>query len=75
MMLDKKSVEMLLRLSDDQLVSVIRRLAAEAGVDVSSLNISQSQIAGIRHALSVATDDDLGRAAELLKNFKGSKNN
>ena len=74
MMLDKRSVDMLLHLNDDQLITVIKRLAADAGVDVGKLNISPSQIAGIRQALSVATDEDLGRAAELLKNFKGSQN-
>ena len=73
MMLDKRSVEMLLKLSDDQLVAVIRRLAADAGVDIGGLNISHAQIQGIRQALSVATDDDLKRASDILGGLKGSK--
>lgn len=72
MMLDKRSVDFLLRLGDDQLIAVIKKLAADAGVDISSLNISHEQIAAIRQALSIATDDDLKRASELLRNFKGS---
>lgn len=72
MMLDKRSVDLLLHLGDDQLIAVIKKLAADAGVDISSLNISHEQIATIRQALSVATDDDLKRASELLRNFKGS---
>ena len=75
MMLDKRSVDMLLRLNDEQLIAVIKRLASEAGVDTNSLNISPAQISGIRQALAIATDDDLKRAAELLKNFKGSQGN
>ena len=75
MMLDKRSVDMLLRLNDEQLIAVIKRLASEAGVDTNGLNISPAQISGIRQALAIATDDDLKRAAELLKNFKGSQGN
>ena len=72
MMLDKRSVEMLLRLSDDQLIAVIKKLASDAGIDTSSLNISGAQIASIRQALSVATDEDLKRATSLIDKFRGS---
>ena len=73
MILDKKSVEMLLHLNDDQLIAIIRKLALEAGVNVANLNPSKEQIAGIRQALSLATDDDLKRAADLLQNFKNTQ--
>ncbi len=73
MILDKNSVELLLRLGDDQLISVIKRLAASAGVDVSTLQITPTQLAGIRQALSIATDEDLRQASELLQNFKNSQ--
>ena len=58
-------------MGDDQLIAVIKRLASGAGVDVDSLQITPTQLAGIRQALSIATDDDLRRASELLQNFKG----
>lgn len=74
MMLDKRSVEMILHLPDDQLVMIIKKLASDAGVDVKNLNITKEQISRIRGALSIATDDDLKRAAELLANFKSSQN-
>ncbi len=73
MMLDKNSVELLLRLGDDQLISVIKKLAASAGVDVSTLEITPTQLVGIRQALSIATDEDLRHASELLQNFKNSQ--
>ena len=73
MMLDKKSVELLLMLGDDQLIAVIKKLAAGAGVDVSNMQITPTQLAGIRQALSLATDEDLRRASELLQNFRGSQ--
>lgn len=73
MMLDKRSVELLLHLPDDQLVMIIKKLASDAGVDVKNLDISKEQISGIRNALSIATDDDLKRASELISNFKNSQ--
>lgn len=73
MMLDKKSMELLLRLGDDGLVAVIKKLASEAGLDPNSINPSKEQINGIRAALSTATDDDIKRASEMIQSFKGAK--
>jgi len=75
MMLDKKSVDLLLRLGDDQLVAIIKKLASDAGVNVSGINPSKEQIAGIRQALSLATDEDLKRAADLLQSFENTQSN
>ena len=41
------------------------------GIEVG--NLSESQIAGIRTALSLANEDDLKRASELIGNFKNTK--
>ena len=73
MMLDKRSVDMLLSLDDARLCAVIKKLAQDAGIDPSGINIGPDQIAGIRKALAGATDEDLLRAGELLKNFKNGK--
>ena len=73
MTLDKKAVEMLLALDDRSFAAVIKRLAKDAGIPVDSLNLSESQIAGIRTALSLANEDDLKRASELIGNFKNTK--
>lgn len=73
MMLDKKAVNMLLTLDDARLAQVIKRIASDAGIDATNLNIGPSEIAGIRTALSSATDSDLSRAEELIKSFKSGK--
>lgn len=73
MILDKRAIEMLLQLDDAKLILVIKKLAADAGIDPSSLKISEKEIAGIRAALSSATDGDLSRAGELLKEYKNGK--
>ena len=72
-MLDKKAINMLLTLDDARLALVIKKIASDAGIDPSSLNIGPSELAGIRAALSTATDSDISRADELIKNYKSGK--
>lgn len=71
MKLDRNAVNMLLSMDDEQLKTVIRSLAVRAGVDLSALNISENDIAGVRRALAMATDEDIARAAEQLGGGKG----
>lgn len=73
MMLDKKSLDMLLSLDDKRLAMVIGRLASDAGIDPSTLKLGKEELAGIRAALSMATDSDLSRATELIRNYKNGK--
>lgn len=73
MNIDKRTLDMLLTLSDDKLATVIKKLAADSGVDVSNFNISQADLAAIRATLSMATDSDIARATELIQNYKTTK--
>lgn len=73
MMLDKRTLDMLLSLDDKRLAMVIAKIASDAGIDPSTLKIGSEQLAGIRAALSMATDSDLTRAAELIQNYKNGK--
>lgn len=73
MMLDKRSIDMLLSLDDVRLAAVIKKLASDAGIDPSSVNIGTEQITGIRKALQMATDEDIARAGELIKSYKNGK--
>ena len=72
-MLDKRSINMLLSLDDKRLASVIRQLAANAGLPSESLNLGARELQGIREALSLANDGDVSRAAELIEEFKKGK--
>lgn len=72
MTLDRNAVEKLLALNDRQLALVIKKLTAEAGIDPSLIQINSSNIAALRAALSMATDEDLARASEQLAKFKKS---
>ena len=73
MNLDKNTINMLLSLDDAHLATVIRQLAASAGISTNNLNLGESELRGIRQALSMATDGDISRAAELLKGYKNGK--
>ena len=75
MMLDKRAIDMLLSLDDARLGLVIKKLAADAGIDPSALNLGEKELSGLRAALSVATDSDIARASELLKSYNDGKKN
>ena len=70
MQLDKKTVEKMLALDDDQLRTFIKALAKRSGIDLSTLPISDSNLADIRRALAGADDETLRRAAEQFGQFK-----
>lgn len=67
---DKKSLSKLSKLSDEELTSVIKQLAYEAGVGDKNFNVSKSDLVKIRTFLTFATDEQI---ASLLKQFGGKK--
>ena len=66
MKLDRRAVNALLALDDEQLKAMIRGLAARSGVDLGALNISEQDVACVRQALRTATDEDIARAMQQL---------
>jgi hypothetical protein len=69
MKLDKEAVARLLALNDAQLQAVIVKLAGENGIDLGGISIRPSDMASVRRALSMATDEDIARAAQQLGQF------
>ena len=70
MKLDQGAVRRLLALNDAQLQAVITRLAGENGIDLSGFSIRPDDIAGVRRALSMATDEDIKGAAEQIERLR-----
>ncbi len=66
MQLDKKSLDRLLKLNDDQLRGVLGKLLAEYGVDVSRLPLAQMDMTALRGVLAAATEEDISRFAQML---------
>lgn len=70
MKLDRKALERLLSLNDAQLAAVIEKLTREYGVDLSSMNISTSDMAALRRTLRNTTDEEL---LNFTRNLRGKK--
>ena len=66
MQLDKKGLERLLGLTDDQLRVVLGKLLAEYGVDVSRVTLAHMDMTALRSVLAVATDEDITRLLQSL---------
>ena len=70
MQLDRNALKRLLSMSDSQLKYVITKLAVDNGLDLSTFNITGSDINSIRNALQNATDQQLELATEQLRRGK-----
>lgn len=70
MQLDRNAIERLLSMNDSQLKYIITKLAVDNGLDLSTFNITSTDIDSIRRALQGATDEDLARATEQLSRGK-----
>lgn len=70
MQLDRNALDRLLSMNDNQLKYVITKLAVDNGLDLSTFNITGSDIISIRSALQNATDQQLELAAEQLRRGK-----
>lgn len=74
MMLDKNTLDKLLKLPDDSLIAIINKIAAERGIDIKDLNITREQLNSLRSALSSADEHDIARASEIIKGFSENQN-
>ena len=66
MQLDKKSLDRLLRLNDDQLRGVLGKLLVEYGVDVSRVPLQQMDMKALRSVLAAATEEDVARFLQMM---------
>lgn len=66
MKLDRNALRRLLSLSDTQLKSIIGKLAASAGVDISGIDLSPAALGELRRAVDNASDEELERMTEQL---------
>ena len=68
MQLDRKMLNKLLALNDRQLQALIDKLAHDYGLDLSQLSGGSKDLNALRAALRNASDGDLLKLAEQLKN-------
>ena len=70
MKLDRNAIRRLLALNDAQLKALITRLAGESGIDLAGISIRPDDIASVRRALEVATDEDITLAAQQIEQMR-----
>ena len=73
MKLDQNAVRRLLALNDTQLRVLITRLAGENGIDLAGFTIRPDDIASVRRALEMATDEDINLAARQIEEMRRGK--
>jgi hypothetical protein len=66
MQLDQKSMERLLKLSDDQMRTVIGKLLTEYGVDVSRVPLATMDMSALRAVLRLAGEEDIARLLQSM---------
>ena len=69
MPLDRKQIDRLLRLDDNQLRGVLEKLLASYGVDTSRVPLATLDIGALRGLLQNASEQDIER---FLQMFRGS---
>ena len=66
MQLDKKSIDRLLKLNDDQLRTVIGKLLTEYGVDVSRVPLATLDMSALRAVLQMAGEENIASLLQAL---------
>ena len=73
MQIDRKMLDRLLMMNDEQLGEVVRTIAAEAGIDPAVLGLNPQNIQSIRQALGSATQSDLQQLNNVYDAYKQNK--
>lgn len=73
MQFDKKMLDRLLTMNDQQLTDLIRKIATESGIDPSTLGIDPKSVSSIRQALGSATEADMQQLSQVYDTYKQNK--
>ena len=71
MKIDKKSIDMVLKLNDEQLWKTIQHIAKKSGNEKFASMEKPQDMSKIRALLSSLTDEEIEKAVELFKQGKG----
>jgi len=73
MQLDRKKLDRLLQMNDEQLGAVIQSIAKDAGIDPALLGINPQNVQSIRQALGGATEKDLEQLNQIYDTYRQKK--
>ena len=70
MQFDKRMLDRILKMSDSELNELIAKIAAEAGIDPSSIGLDGAGLASLRQALGSASTEDVQRLGQIYGKFR-----
>ena len=73
MQIDKKMLDRLLTMNDEQLGELIKRIAAESGIDPAMLGINPENIQNIRAALGSANERDIRQLNQVYDSYRQNR--
>ena len=73
MQIDKRMLDRLLTMNDEQLGDLIKNIASEAGIDPNQLGLNPDNINSIRQALGSATDRDIEQLNTIYSSYKQNR--
>lgn len=73
MQIDRNALNRILNMDDRQLEALIKQIAAETGIEPAALGLNPQNIAGVRQALSTATDADVAKLDALYADYRQSR--
>lgn len=73
MQIDKRMLDRLLTMNDEQLGDLIKNIATEAGIDPLQLGLNPDNINSIRQALGSATDQDIEQLNTVYSSYKQNR--
>lgn len=70
MKIDKKSLDALSSLPDDQLIGMLRLFGSGAGIELKNKSFSHDEVEKLRVALRSLNENDVSRAMEIYDQLK-----
>ena len=73
MQIDRNALNRILGMNDEQLSALITQIAKETGIDSAALGLNPQNIAGVRAALSGATESDIQKLDALYADYRRNR--
>ena len=70
MKIDKRTLQVLLSMNDEQLSALLAKIAKESGITPADFGASPSDLNSIRQALGSATEEDLKRMNAMYADYR-----
>lgn len=69
-MINKSTINKMLEMPDDKLVSMLRIVMSASGMDLGNKKLDSGTVRKLRSVLEEVTDDDIARATYLIERYK-----